>query len=68
MLRYQFFKKNEIVFKAMTGLYVTEFDELVEDILPSYVEAEEKRLSRAHRQRAIGGGPDFDWSPGIICY
>jgi len=44
----------------MTGLYVAEFDELVQDVLPSYGEAEEKRLNRANRQRAIGGGPDFE--------
>jgi hypothetical protein len=28
--------------------------------LPGYAEAEEKRLSRPDRKRAIGGGPDFE--------
>jgi hypothetical protein len=63
MLRYQYLKKNEIVFKAMTGLYITEFDQLVEDILPDYAAAEENRLSRPNRQRAIGGGPEFELEP-----
>jgi hypothetical protein len=63
MLRYQYLKKNKTVFKAMTGLQVVEFDQLVQDILPSYAQAEEKRLSRPSRQRAIGGGPDFELEP-----
>lgn len=60
ILRYQNLHKNKQVFKAMTGLQVSEFDELVNDLLPSYAEAEEKRLSRPNRKRAIGGGPDFE--------
>lgn len=63
MLRYQYLKKNKTVFKAMTGLYVSEFDQLVQDVLPSYAQAEENRLSRPNRQRAIGGGPDFELEP-----
>ena len=60
ILRYQNLCQNTQVFKAMTGLQVSEFDELVNDLLPGYAEAEEKRLSRADRKRAIGGGPDFE--------
>jgi Helix-turn-helix of DDE superfamily endonuclease len=44
----------------MTGLSMTEFDELVKMILPSYTAAEKKRLNRPNRQRAVGGGPDFE--------
>jgi hypothetical protein len=60
ILRYQNLHKNKHVFKAMTGLQVREFDEVVNDLLPGYAEAEEKRLSRPDRKRAIGGGPDFE--------
>lgn len=63
MLRYQYLKKNKTVFKAMTGLQVAEFDQLVQDILPSYAQAEAQRLSRPTRRRAIGGGPDFELEP-----
>jgi hypothetical protein len=44
----------------MTGLGLTEFDELIETILPCYTTAEKKRLNRPDRQRAVGGGPDFE--------
>lgn len=60
ILRYQYLSQNKHVFKAMTGLQPVEFDELVQDVLPGYAEAEEKRLSRPDRKRAIGGGPDFE--------
>jgi Helix-turn-helix of DDE superfamily endonuclease/DDE superfamily endonuclease len=60
ILRYRNLRQNKVVFKAMTGLRVAEFDELVDDLLPGYTEAEEKRLSRRERKRAIGGGPDFE--------
>ncbi|MFN8456726.1 MAG: transposase family protein [Anaerolineae bacterium] len=60
ILRYQYLSQNEHVFKAMTGLRLVEFDELVQDVLPGYAEAEEKRLSGPDRKRAIGGGPDFE--------
>jgi hypothetical protein len=51
------------VFEVMTGLRLTEFDELLDDVWPRYAEAEVKRLSRPRRQRAIGGGHPFELSP-----
>jgi len=60
ILQYRYLSQNKHVFKAMTGLHRAEFDEVVQDVLPSYAEAEEKRLSRPERKRAIGGGPDFE--------
>jgi hypothetical protein len=47
----------------MTGLTVPEFNELLDDILPRFGQAEQERLSRADRQRAIGGGRQFEMSP-----
>jgi hypothetical protein len=52
--------ENLPLFQAMTGLGITEFDELVKTILPGYTAAEKKRLNRPDRQRAVGGGPDFE--------
>ncbi len=44
----------------MTGLQVVEFDSLVHDILPRSIAAEQQRLSRPTRQRAIGAGHPFE--------
>ena len=60
--RYQQLQQHETVFKALTGLYVSEFDQLVIDLLPEYEQAEVERLSRPDRQREIGGGPNFSLS------
>jgi hypothetical protein len=60
ILQYHYLSQHQTVFRAMTGLGVTEFDQLVKDILPNYAEAEKKRLSRPGRQRTIGGGSDFE--------
>lgn len=48
------------VFQALTGLRVREFDELLDDLGPVYAAAEERRLSRPDRQRALGGGDKPD--------
>lgn len=51
------------VFKQMTGLTVSEFEELVHDLLPVFTAREQQRLSRPDRQRAIGGGTPFTLKP-----
>ena len=56
IMRYEYLKYHPTVFLKMTGLRINEFDMLVDEILPQFVEAEYKRLSRANRQREIGGG------------
>ena len=55
-MRYVYLNRHEKIFQQMTGLRVKEFDELVEEVLPSFALSEEKRLGRADRQRAMGGG------------
>ncbi len=50
------------VFRAMIGLTPTEFDEVVQDLLPRWERSEHHRLSRPNRQRDIGGGPSFELS------
>jgi hypothetical protein len=50
------------VFRSMTGLNVTEFDAVVDDVATRYARAERKRLSRPTRQRALGAGHPFELS------
>jgi hypothetical protein len=60
ILQYEYLSQYPKVFKSLTGLHVSEFDALVEEVLPAYREAEIQRLSRPDRQRAIGGGHPFE--------
>jgi hypothetical protein len=59
MLRYLYLSNYPNVFRAMTGLYLNEFDGLVQEILPKYAQAERTRLSRPGRKRDIGAGHPF---------
>ncbi len=56
MMKYLYLSAYPTIFLRMTGLHLDEFDDLVRDVGPVYVEAELKRVSRADRERAIGGG------------
>ena len=55
-MRYEHLKHHDTVFLKMTGLRIGEFDALVEELLPEFVQVEYERLNRADRQRQIGGG------------
>jgi DDE superfamily endonuclease/Helix-turn-helix of DDE superfamily endonuclease len=59
-MRYEMLRQHPLVFQKCTGLTLMLFDQLVEDVLPSYLEAETQRLSRPHRQRAIGAGHPYE--------
>jgi hypothetical protein len=56
ILRYNHLRRYAKVFQSMTGLSLHLFDELQQSIEPAFIEAEVKRLSRADRQRELGGG------------
>lgn len=60
IFRYHHLRHHPSVFLAVTGLQLPEFEQLVKDMLPVYAEGEQTRLDRADRQRAIGGGRDFE--------
>jgi hypothetical protein len=60
ILQYRYIGSHPRVFKSMTGLDVAEFDRLVSDILPRYRAAEQHRLGRPTRKRAIGAGHPFE--------
>jgi hypothetical protein len=55
-MRYEHLKHHPNVLLKMTGLRIGEFDTLVDDLLPQWVQTESERLSRPDRQREIGGG------------
>lgn len=61
-MRYEYLKQYDTVFLKMTGLRLGEFDTLVEELLPDFVQAEYERLNQPERQREIGGGrnPELD--------
>jgi hypothetical protein len=62
MITYRHLTRYPNVFRTMTGLRVNAFDDVVADLEPRYAAAEEQRLQRPGRQRAIGGGPDHSLS------
>jgi hypothetical protein len=59
IMRYEYLSHHANVFQKCTGLTVDLFDQLVNDVLPLYLEAEAGRLSHPQRQRAIGAGHPF---------
>lgn len=58
-LRYTQLILHPKVLHSLTGLRVGEFDKLVADVRPMFDQAEQARLDRPDRQRAIGGGHPF---------
>jgi hypothetical protein len=62
IMRYIHLTQHPTVFYAVTGLRVMEFDNLLEDVLPRYAQAEQARLTRPDRQRGIGAGHPFELS------
>lgn len=62
MITYTHLSRFPRVFLALTGLHLSEFDELVEAIRPLESAATHKRLNRPQRQRRIGGGRVFELS------
>src|SRR5215210_4851534 len=63
ILRYERLQRFPTVFKSMTGLHLAHFDDLITDMRPRLVAAEQTRLSRPTRTRAIGAGHPFELDP-----
>jgi len=59
LITYTKLARKDRVFKSLTGLSVTEFDELLTALLPRWEAAERQRLKRPQRQRALGGGRKY---------
>ena len=60
IMRYDYLSQHPNVFQKCTGLTVDLFDQLMDEVLPLYGEAEQERLSSRQRQRAIGAGHPFE--------
>ena len=60
MMKYSYLSSYPAIFLRMTGLRLDEFDELERDVRPLYENAAIARLSRADRQRGLGGGDHPD--------
>jgi DDE superfamily endonuclease len=58
--RFDYLRRYPTVFWKMTGLRLNEFADLLDDMLPRIVRAEQTRLHRTTRRRAIGGGRHAD--------
>jgi hypothetical protein len=52
-------EKKPRVFKSIAGVTLAEFEDLYRKFAPEWDKAECKRLNRAERQRAIGGGRHY---------
>src|SRR5215211_7836716 len=53
-------RKHPVVFHHLTGLTVAVFDELAAEVVPAVEAAHRQKLDRPNRERAVGGGDDFD--------
>lgn len=59
-ISYQHLRRKPRVFKSFFGVTVTEFDELYTKVLPVWAAKEQERLNNRSRQRAIGGGRNYE--------
>lgn len=64
ILRYGYLSTEAVVFRAMTGLTVSEFDRLVEEVGPRFQAAVRAERTRPNRQRAPGAGHPFELDVG----
>jgi hypothetical protein len=53
-------RTHPAVFRHLTGLTVAVFDALAAEVVPAVEAAHRAALDRPDRQRAVGGGDDFD--------
>lgn len=57
--RYQVLTQHTVVFQALTGLSVAQFDALYAEVAPRQAAAAQRRLGRPDRRRAVGAGRRF---------
>ena len=56
LLTFERLRAKPTIFKTFTGVSVSEFETLLSQSTPLWVEREQHRLTRPNRQRALGGG------------
>ncbi len=59
MLSYAYLSKRPVAFRNLTGISVSEFEQLFAQFEPLWDQSEQVRLQRPNRQRAIGGGHPY---------
>ena len=59
-MKYNQLSQHPSIFQKCTGITVEAFDQLVNEVLPHYGEAESQRLQRPERQRGLGAGHPFE--------
>ncbi len=59
MITYEQAKQKPRAFRSITGMSISEFDELYQKLIPVWVRSERERLDRPDRRRAIGGGHPY---------
>jgi hypothetical protein len=60
ILQYEYLQHHPAVFRAMTGMSLREFEAIEAKLNSRFGEAEQRRLSRPERRRAIGGGRKYE--------
>lgn len=63
MLRLSRLRCVPAIFRNLTGITVAVVDQLLDDRRPAFATDRRRRLERPDRQRAFGGGDDFDLEP-----
>lgn len=63
MLRLSRLRGFPSIFRNLTGITLAVFDQLLQQLLPAFAAQRRRRLDRPNRQRAFGGGDDFDLEP-----
>jgi hypothetical protein len=63
IFQHWYLSRYPAVFRSMTGLTVTDFATLFDDLQAAFAATEVIRHSRPTRQRAIGGGAQFQFCP-----
>lgn len=62
IFKYKTLCRNSTIFRAVTGLKLSEFDDYVEPLVIKLAAEELKRLERDNRCRAVGGGRSHELS------
>jgi hypothetical protein len=63
ILRLEHLAQHPSVFRAMTGLSLAVFDDMLPGLLRAFHESHRRRLEARPRRRAVGGGDTFDLGP-----
>ena len=63
IFKYEFLRRNPIVFRSVTGLTVHEFNQYMDPLIERLALKDRERLEkRENRQRDVGGGRNYDLS------